>query len=361
MAPRRLLAAVSLCCAWLALPGIGRASDEAPGGARRVGADGGVWIPVPRSDAALAALAPGFQTWLGLALGDLGLAVSLGGADSAERVREPQQAGARGASVVLRSELARRSSGAEVVLALAPPGARAPIRVARESAAVAQIGEAIRSALERLLPGLGVQDTIARLPAPPAVEELAIVARAQSRLAAGDAGSAWKELGGSLWPSAIRLREALELEARAGGYSAAERARVLAGSGDRPAAWHALDAALAEPAPAPAVLCAAAELALAEGNLPRAEALARAAAAAPGAEPVAGDLELVLGQVHARRADLAQAEAHFARAAELHPGDPGPLLLRADLSDAADARRAPLLLEAGERAARRLDAYRSGR
>jgi tetratricopeptide (TPR) repeat protein len=340
--------------AWL--PASRAAADPSAASAAPAGAEGGVFVPVPHSDAALSPLAAGVQLWLGQALADLALFPSLGDTTTADALAEQKQAETEGASVVLRARLARRGDDVEIALALARAGGAAPIRAARRRGPTSQIGESLRAAFEHILPGLGALSRSEPLPAPPSIEELAVVSRARARLAGGDAGAAWKELDGSLWPSAIRQREELEAQARSGAFAPFARARVLAGIGDRPAAWQALDLPLAAAAPEAPALAAAAELALAENNPKRAEFLANAALALNASAACTGSAAVVLGQIHARRGNAEQAQAHFARAAELLPDDPSPLLLEAELSPANDAARAPLLLRAGQRAAKRLDA-----
>ena len=145
--------------------------------------------------------------------------------------------------------------------------------------------------------------------------------------------------------------------ARAKGRRSADRApRVLAASGDPIAAWALVGSdaqrAVAERAPDPALLLAAAEVQLALGNP---QLALRFLTAAEPLAPNSGDLHVALARAKLASGDRDGARAAARRAGAIHPDDPQPADLLIEIDANRPAELAADWLDAGARAARGLD------
>ncbi len=303
-----------------------------------------------QTDPALAPIARGFDRWLEDALRSGGREVVPLSTAGATALGAAAQLGAAHALLPrLREEDGRALLRLSVYEAatgdlLASSSAEAPLD---------ELGRACSDALAGLAPALGIS---ADTSSPPAIAELASATRSLELAAQGQLYGAWRAVQGKLSPVAMREREALAARARRAGDPDAERARVLAASGDPVPAWALVgpsaQRALSDRAPDTAVLIAAAEVQLSLGN-PQL-ALRFLAAAEPHAANSA-DLQLGIARARLAQGDRDNARAAALRAAALAPDDPLPAELLIEIDAERPAALAADWLDAGNRAARRLD------
>ena len=336
---RRARLPVLVACCWLLL--------SAP-----IGAQTGMPVGVaPASaDPALAPIALGFDRWLesGLrAAGSEVVALSLPGAAGLDAAAQ------RGLDHALIPRLREEAGQIEVRLVLYAPSTGQVLASGRGAAPLDSLGAACSEAFAGLAGALGIDASAA---SPPLVSELASTTRALELEASGRLMDAWRAVQGKLSPVAMNAREAIVARARRPGDSPAERARVLAANGDPVTAWGLVGSAanleLHKRVPDPAILLAAAEIQLVRGN--PSQALRFLEVALPHA-PGSADVQIAISQARLAAGDRAAARAALVRAAELAPDDPRALELLIEIDADTPGELAADSLEAGARAARRLE------
>jgi tetratricopeptide (TPR) repeat protein len=303
-----------------------------------------------QADPALAPIARGFDRWLENALRSGGRPVALLPEAGPSALGAAAQ---RGSAQALLPRLREDAGHVELRLSLYETATGELLASGRAEAPLDEFGRACSEALAGVAPGIGISADAAT---PPAIVELASASRAIELASQGRLFGAWRAVQGKLTPVAMREREALTARARHTGDSDTERARVLAASGDPTAGW-ALVAANAQRAvsggtPDSGVLIAAAEVQLALNN-PQ-QALRFLTAAAPSGANSA-DYHLALARTRLAQGNRDEARNAALRAAQLAPDDPLPAELLIELDADRPAALAADCLDAGTRAARRLD------
>jgi tetratricopeptide (TPR) repeat protein len=306
------------------------------------------------ADPSLSPIASGFGAWLEVELAMAGHeAVSLSGPSSEAGVRAAEMDLAR----ILVTRLREDSGRVRIQLVIQAARTHAPLAGVRRTAPIAELGAAAAEALETLLPQLG--GSRGRAPLPPQLEDLASSTVAVNAWAAGDLIGAWTAVEGKLSPVSMSLREQILQVARQTSVPAPMRARVMAASGDVASAWSLIrrDApgALASGEPDPALLLAAGEVLLKQGDAGDARAYFDRVLEM---DPRNVDAALGLAQVIERQGDPAGARRWIEEAVRIDPDDPALAERLAELhSD--PSRAAEHWIEAGRRSVRRLDPQRA--
>ncbi|HKA15200.1 MAG TPA: hypothetical protein VKH41_09305, partial [Myxococcota bacterium] len=300
-------------------------------------------------DPALAPVALGFDRWLETSLRSAGREViALPAAGTAALGAAAQ----RGAAQALLPRLREESGRVELRLSVYEAATGDLIASSRAEAALDSLGGACSEALAALGRSIGLSaDT-----APPAVSELASATRSLELASQGHLFGAWRAVQGKLTPVAMRERETIVARARKAGDSESERARVLSASGDPVAAWALVggDAqrALAGGSPDASLLLAAAEIQLSLGH---ADVAQRYLTAVQPHASNSVDVQIAVARSRLAQGDRAGARAAARRAAELAADDPLPAELLIEIDADQPAQLAADWLDAGTRAARRLD------
>ncbi len=319
-----------------------------------------VWVAPTQTDGEQALLA-GVSGWLERLLGDAGLTVQRAagpGQPLAQRLRGAQ---GRGLSWLVTPELRVEQGRARLQLRLFAAESGSLVAVAAAAAPLHQLGSLCRETSLRLMTQIGVPPAALPEDAPPLPEDLAAAGRALQLWDSGRLAAALDEVSGRLTPLALRVREEILDEAGRSGADPLERARVLATTGDARGAWRLVSDRAAEaeraPRPDPQVLIAAGEVQLAAGNLPGARGfLERALTIAPDAAAA----QLSRARLALEQGDVETSRRALERVASLEPELVLPVRLLAE-TEPSKARQAELWLEAGRRAARRLDVQRAER
>jgi tetratricopeptide (TPR) repeat protein len=345
------------CACLLALCSLLFAAAPAAGQAGRR-----VLVGEPLVDAELESLGPGYALWLARRLSAAGIdtdAAPPGLSDSAAVVAE---ALSRGSAYALLPSLHLREGVVRVQLRLVAPEAEALVAAAHADAPLALVGDACERSAWQILANLGAEGgRPAQAPAP-LLDGLATSGRALRWIDQGELERAWREVEGKLSPTATSLRSAIVEAARRSDTPLAQRARVLAASGDERSAWSLIAEEVSRQGeaarPDRAILLAAADVQLARNDPRGARAhLDRLVAT----EPADAEVQLRLGSALRMQRNEDGARRAFELAAELTPADPRPWLELADLDAARPERRARALLAAGEREARLWDLHRAER
>jgi tetratricopeptide (TPR) repeat protein len=302
------------------------------------------------ADPALAPIALGFDRWLEGALSGSGLEVAAIPASGTDAVA----AAARGGTTnVLVPRMHEEDGRVELRLSIFETATGEIVTSSRAEAPLDGLGGACSEVLGGLARVLGISADAAT---PPALSELASASRAIDLTGQGQLFAAWRAVQGKLSPLATAERETIVQRARRTGDPEADRARVLSASGDPVAAWalvgRSAQLALSERSSDPALLVAAAEIQLSLGNL---ELALRFLAAAEPHAPGSADVQIALARAHLAQGDRDAARTAAHRAAELAPDDPQPAELLAEIDAGRATEVAADWLDAGNRAARRLD------
>ncbi len=302
------------------------------------------------ADPALAPIALGFDRWLEGALEGAGRdPVPIPASGTAALGAAAQLV----ATQALLPRLREQDGRVELRLSVYETATGELVAASRAEAPIDALGSACIEALAALARALGISADTAT---PPAVSELASATRSLAFAAQGRLFDAWRAVQGKLSPVAMSQREALVARARRTGDPEAERARVLCASGDPVAAWALVgrDAqrAIAERIPDSALLVAAAEIQL---SLSNPELALRYLAAAQPHAPNSADVQIAIARAHLAQGDRDAARIAARRAAALSPDDPQPAELLIEIDADRRAELAADWLDAGNRAARRLD------
>jgi len=264
------------------------------------------------------------------------------------------------ASHVVFPDLRLGSGQVEIRLRLVRTETGALLAGARSSAPLGEVGVASDATAVRILAFLGVA---ARSGLPPPIEELASSGRALIHRDRGEYFRAWREVEHKLSPTAGAVREQIvQATGAASGSRAseAEQARVLAASGDAVRAWSLIERGVKRAerkgTPDRSLYLAAAEVELARGN-PRdartyVEKLMRDHSGS-------ADVQRTYARVLLEQNDVRNARRALERAVELDPDDVVSVEKLAEYETEDRRRRAELLMLAGEREARRLNAHRA--
>lgn len=317
----------------------------------------GVLVAEPVADPAVADVARGASLWLAQRFDAVGL-----GGERAPRGQAPNLttalalARAAGAAYVVVPRLHVEHGTVRAQWLLFPAAKPELIAAPRASAPLAEVGDACQPAFAELLVTLGLDPDASRSAAP-TLDELASTGRALAHLDAGRLLRAWREVQSKLSPTPLALRESIVALARRNGPMVAERSRVLAAAGDELGAWKLISPRLAKDATSRTALLAAAEVQFARGDL---RGAVTRLSGLVDRDPGDFDAQLALARAHATAGRAAAAYESFERAATLEPSDPRPRIEQAKVAT-DDAARARLLLDAGERTARRLSPRRAQR
>ena len=307
-------------------------------------------LAAAQADPALGPVSRGFDRWLEGAVRSGGRVVA---PLSASGPTALGAAAKSGAAQALLPRLREDAGRVELRLSLYETTTGELLASGRAETPIDELGRACGEALAGVAPALGISADAAT---PPTIVELASATRSIELAAQGRLFGAWRAVQGKLSPVAMREREALTARARRTGDPDTERARVLAASGDPVAAWALVSAsaqrAVTDRAPNAAVLIAAAEVQLALNN--PAQAL-RFLAAAETYAAHSADLQIALARTRLAQGNRDQARAAAQRAAELTPDDPLPAELLIEIDADRPTALAADWLDAGTRAARRLD------
>jgi len=265
-----------------------------------------------------------------------------------------------GATHVVFPDLRLTSSQVEVRMRLVETGTQQLVAGARANASLGDVGEACESSAVRIFAFLGVSS---RSGLPPRVDELASSGRALIDRDRGNYYTAWREVEHKLSPTAAAVRKDI---ARAAAQSAGsrvsgtERARVLAASGDAAKAWAIIERDLKrskrQPKPDRALLLAAAEVELARGNPRDARAWVEKLLRDHSGN---ADVQRTYARVLMDQNDVRNARRALEQAVKLDPDDVVSVEQLAEFETEDRKRRAELLMMAGEREAKRLNAQRA--
>jgi len=326
-------------------PAVARAQPGAP-----------VALAAADADPGLRRIAPGFDLWLRETLGRAGLTAE---PTAQTGLAALPAAASRGAGRVVVPVLRAERGTLSIRLLVYAPDTREVLASAHARAPLDDLGPACREALDALLPALGASPVDVT---PPLLGDLASASRALELRDRGETLRAWQAVGGRLSPVAMAVRESIADAARRGEGTPAERARVLAATGDTTGAWSLVGSTaqleLGKRRPAVPVLLAAAEVQLAHQN-PR--VALRYLDVALTHAPDDPDLQLALGRVRALQGDADAARHAFERAARLAPDDPRPWSQLAELDAGHSERTAAHHLELGVRTAVQLEPQRARR
>jgi tetratricopeptide (TPR) repeat protein len=302
-----------------------------------------------QADPALQPIALGFDRWLEGALGSERqiAAVAASGTDAVAAAAQG------GAAQALLPRLHEQDGRVEVRLSVYDTATGDLVASGRGEAPLDALGDACNEALGEIARSLGISADPAT---PPAVGELASASRSLDLAAHGQLFGAWRAVQGKLSPVAMGAREAIVARARRIGDPAAERARVLCASGDPVAAWALVggDAqrALAEGTADAVLLVAAAEIQI---SLSKPELALRFLAAAGQRASASADVQIAIARARLAQGDRDGARAAARRAADLSPEDSQPAEILIEIDADRPAELAADWLDAGNRAARRLD------
>ena len=290
----------------------------------------------------LEAVGVGVDRWLSQALADSS-PLDAGGSEALGI------ASARGITRVLLPEIAESEGSVEVQLVVADAAGEAVGRGVG-NAALASLDTALADAFEALGKSLG---SPLESMSPPPLGELSAVGRAVALERADRPLEAWRALEGRSSAIAEALRGELVKRARGTAGPPAERARLLAASGDAQAAWATLGSRVnlevGKPRPNVELLLAAGEVQLARPNPGSALRFLRAA---ERAAPDSLEVQLAMARAWELQGDAKAAGEALRRAAAIDPDDPRPPAGLAELATEPAGKRARYLLEAGRAAAR---------
>jgi tetratricopeptide (TPR) repeat protein len=306
---------------------------------------------------AAAQIAPALSRWLEHQLGQAGLATLSIDDTSQDAIATASE---QGLGAVLLSRLQTREGMASLQLLLMAPRTDTVLTASDARVPLEDLGKAASDGLVTVFARLGVG---AARPTPATLDELVCTAQALALRQAGDTHGAYRAVQGKLSPLAMEMREELVEQAWSSEGAAIDRARVIAATGEPASAWRLIQAeakaALENPKADPGLLIAAGDVSLARGDAAAAMRFFEAAAErARGA--VAGDAQLGIARVATLQAQPAAARRALSQALKLRPDDPRPALELSRLVDDPDS-AGQYLLQAGERAARRLDVERARR
>jgi tetratricopeptide (TPR) repeat protein len=310
-----------------------------------------------QGDATLEPLALGLDRWLLSQLEAAGLAVAAieaggGGIPDALAIASDQ-----GFGHMLMPRLVARDGEASVRLLIYAADTGSLINGARSEAPTADLGRAAVEVLATVVSMLGGPGSLELTP--PLLDDLTSASQSMRARRAGDLVGAFRAVQGKLSPIAMGLREEILEESRQSSTPSVARARVLAAIGDSVTAWSLIGrqarSELTSPDPDPDLLVAAGEVLLARGALREAHSyFSQALVVAPDHLYATAGLAQVLEQ----QGDTAGAWDKLSRASQLAPGSPRYPEKLAEL-DADPAMAAGHWIEAGRRAAKRLDARRA--
>jgi tRNA A-37 threonylcarbamoyl transferase component Bud32/Flp pilus assembly protein TadD len=302
------------------------------------------------ADPVLAPIASGFDRWLEGALRGSGLElvpIPVLGTDALGVAAQ------RGAARALVPRLREQDGRVELRLSAYETATGELVAASRAEASLDALGSACTEAVGALARELGHSMADAT---PPEVSDLASTTRSLDLAAKGQLLGAWRAVQGKLSPLAMSQRDALVARVRKTGDPETERARVLAASGDPVAAWALVgnDArrAIEERTPEPALLTAAAEIQL---SLGKPDLALRFLAAAEPHAPDSADIQIAIARARLAQGDRDAARAAAQRAAEIASDDPQAADLMIEIDADRPAELAADWLDAGNRAARRLD------
>ena len=280
----------------------------------------------------LAALAPGFVLWLESRLAESGVAVR-SGHDVRSAFAEPSSEPGGGAknSRELIATAARLGAERAVLIDLALDEGRIDVLLRVHRTAGGQLEGAGRAvgpattlsksaltALERIIPSLGLATPKAPISAPFTLGSLSRRAHALESLDRGALARAWDAIRDDATPDGGRIRDEISLAAADPALPPLEQVRLLATRGEAESAWRSIlreaSEQLYHEQPDAEVLIAAGEIHLARGKPHEARGyFERAAQVAPErVEPLLG-----LGQALSGAQDPAGARSAFDRARSL--------------------------------------------
>jgi len=330
----------------------------------------GVLVAPPSVAPTLDDVAHGFAAWLRLRIETAGVPVvpretmlaHLPGsrADALTPDQIVALAAKLGATHVVFPDLRLTSSQVEIRLRLVRTETSALLAGARSSAPLGEIGVAADATAVRILAFLGLAG---RAGLPPQIEELASSGRALISRDRGEFFRAWREVEHKLSPTAGAVRkqivDATTSDARSG-VSDAERARVLAASGEAARAWSMIERDVRRSErkgkPDRPLFLAAAEVELARGNPRDARTFVETLLRDHSGN---AEVQRTYARVLMEQNDVRNARRALEQAVKLDPDDVVSVEQLAEFETEDRRRRAELLMLAGEREAKRLNSHRA--
>lgn len=308
----------------------------------------------------LAALAPGFALWVERRLAESGVTVRSGtdvrtafgitaerSTDDAKSTRETLDvAEGLGIDRVVLIDLALEDGRIDVLLRVHRASGGKLEGAGRAVGPANAMAKSALTALERIIPTLGLETPKAPISAPFTLGALSRRAAALESLDHGFLARAWDATRDDATPDGGRIREEIDLAAADPALPKLERARLLAARGDAETAWRSIlreaSEQLYHETPEADVLIVAGEIHLARGKPHEARAyFERAIEVAPDrVEPILG-----LGQALSGAQDPKGAHSAFERASTLSkdPTRAAELMTRIPELDPASRARAHLM------------------
>ena len=322
-----------------------------------------------RVDDRLAPLAAGFTYWLERRLSDAGVPV-LGGTRTRTTLgvtqRDPlaargtrdllQSSTAIGADRAVLVDLALDNGRIDVLLRVHAAPSGKLLGAGRSAGPASTMSRSAITALERIIPVLGLETPKAPISAPFTLASLSRRARALEALDGGEPARAWDVVRDDATPDGAQVRAEIEQLGQDPALSKLEAARLLAAKGQAEQAWRSIlreaSGELYAEQPNVDVLITAGDIHLARGKPHEARGyFERAAEVDPGrAEAILG-----LGQSLSGQQDATGAREAFARAQDLSTDPTHAAELMTRLPELEPTARAGAHLLAAERTRRDLD------